>query len=310
MIPKYHEIMKPLLESIKDAKVYDIKDVKERMANYFQLTDEERRLLLQSGQQTIFDNRVGWAKTYLLKAVLISSPSRGFIQITDRGKQVLKENPPQITAEYLMKFEEFKNFKSFSKNIKINSIENTYQEENGNEEIENPPEEIIQDQIEKIHNLLKSELYNKVKQLSPSSFEKLVLDLIVKMGYGGSIEEAKQHLGRSSDEGVDGVIKQDFLGLDNVYLQAKRWSDTNVGRREIQGFVGALHGKGAKKGIFITTSSFTKEAIEYAQSIKDMSIVLIDGEKLMNYLIKYDIGVQNRTLFNIKKLDEDYFEEL
>lgn len=298
MIPKYHEIMLPLLKMLGDDKEHQIRECIDRLSQEFQLTDEEKRKLLQSGGP-IFDNRVRWARLYLYKAGLIEAPKRGYMKITERGKKILEENLQKIDKQYLMKINEFEEF--------VKKTENKEIIETNHEEIETP-EEIIEKQFEILKANLKEQLMEKIIQSSPQFFERLVIDLIVKMGYGGSFEEVAQHLGRAGDEGVDGVIKQDPLGLDNVYLQAKRWSSATIGRPEIQRFVGALHGKGARKGIFITTSKFSNEAIEYADSLTDMTVVLIDGDKLLDYMIQYNVGVQVDKTIEFKKIDFDYFE--
>jgi len=192
----------------------------------------------------------------------------------------------------------------------LNQFDGKSEESNNNHSTEQPPEEIISVQLEILKEKLKDELRQRILEKSPQFFEKLVLELIVKMGYGGSFEEASKVLGKSGDEGIDGVIKEDVLGLDNIYLQAKRYNPgQSIGRKEIQSFVGALHGKGARKGIFITTASFTKEALQYAENIKDIKVVLIDGDKLLDYMIKYNLGVRVDSVIEIKKIDSDYFEE-
>lgn len=299
MIPKFHELMKPMLEILKDEQKHPFAEIRQSLTKHFSLSDEEVEKLVPSGKQTILKNRIGWARTYLHKAGLIEIPERRYLKITERGKQVIEENPETINVKYLMKFPEFMEFHKGNK-----------KNEEEQEPSEIPPEEVIYYKIDEINNAVKSELLDRILKSSPSFFERLVLDLIVKMGYGGSFEDVTELLGRSGDEGVDGLIKEDILGLDKVYLQAKRWTVGSVGRKELQSFVGALHGKGAKKGIFITTSTFTKDALEYSNGLKDMTLILIDGEKLVDYMIKYNVGVQVRDTFEVKKIDEDYFEEL
>ena len=293
-------MMLPLLEFLKDGKEHSIDEAEDYLAKAFKLTDEERHKLLKSGNQTVFRNRVGWARTYMYKAKLLDIPRRANIVITERGLEVLKENPQSLSAKYLMKFPEFVEFHKSNKKEK-------------QEEPESPsksPEEVIYEKTDEINNYVKSELIIKILKSSPHFFEKLVLNLIVKMGYGGSFEDVAELLGKTGDEGVDGLIKEDILGLDKVYLQAKRWTTGTVGRKELQSFVGALQGKGAKKGIFITTSTFTKDALEYANSLKNMTLILIDGDKLVDYMLKYNVGVQVKNTIELKKIDEDYFEEL
>jgi restriction system protein len=291
--------MKPMLEILKDEQKHPFAEIRQSLTKYFSLSDEEVEKLVPSGKQTILKNRIGWARTYLHKAGLIEIPESRYLKITERGKQVIEENPETINVKYLMKFPEFVEFHKGNK-----------KNEEEQEPSEIPPEEVIYYKIDEINNAVKSELLDRILKSSPSFFERLVLDLIVKMGYGGSFEDVTELLGRSGDEGVDGLIKEDILGLDKVYLQAKRWTVGSVGRKELQSFVGALHGKGAKKGIFITTSTFTKDALEYSNGLKDMTLILIDGEKLVDYMIKYNVGVQVKDTYEVKKIDEDYFEEL
>jgi len=298
-------MFKPMLEFLKDGKVHSMVEVKEYIANYFNLSEEEKNEMLPGGSETRLNNRVYWARTCLAKAGLVEIPERGKAKITERGLKVLGENPLVIDDEYLSQFPEFKQFQTKSK-----EKENGGTSQGGREETEKSPEEIIEEKINEINEAIKRELLDKILKLPPQFFERLVLDLIVKMGYGGSFEEASKLLGKVGDEGVDGVIKEDLLGLDNVYLQAKRWSkDTVIGRPEIQKFVGALHGKGAKKGIFITTAKFSSDAFDYAESIKDMKIILIDGDKLLDYMLKYNVGVESKRAIEIKKIDEGYFED-
>lgn len=303
MIPKYFEIMKPLLEYLKDKKEHGKEEVVKYLADYFKLSDEEKTRRLPSGSQ-IFRNRVDWARVYLYKAGLIDIPVGGISKITERGLEVLRKNPPTIDAKYLMEFEEFRKFKERSSRSKNEG-------EKPQEKLEGwTPIEIIEREVEKENNITKDELKNKILACSFHFFEKLVLELLVKMGYGGSFEEASKVLGKSGDEGVDGVIKEDLLGLDNIYVQAKRYQQNqSIGRKEIQSFVGALHGKGAKKGIFITTAFFTKDAKDYVEDLKDLKVILIDGDKLIDYMLKFDLGTTPKTTFVIKRVDEDYFTE-
>jgi len=305
MIPRFYEMFKPMLEFLKDGKVHSMVEVKEYIANYFNLSEEEKNEMLPGGSETRLNNRVYWARTYLVKAGLVEIPERGKTKITESGLKVLEENPSVIDVKFLFKFPEFKQFQAKSKEKETGGTP-----QGSREETEKSPEEIIEEKITEINEAVKGELLDKILKLAPQFFERLVLDLIVKMGYGGSFEEASKLLGKVGDEGVDGVIKEDLLGLDNVYLQAKRWSkDTVIGRPEIQKFVGALHGKGAKKGIFITTAKFSSDAFDYAESIKDMKIILIDGDKLLDYMLKYNVGVETKRTIEIKKIDEGYFEE-
>ena len=303
MIPDYQSLMLPLLKLIADGKEYNVNNLIETLAMQFNLTNDERSELLPSGQSFIFGNRVGWARTYLKKAGLLDSAKRGTIFITGRGKKVLNENPTEINNNKLLRqFPEFLEFQS----SKREDVENTtilFIEETKSE----TPEELLESGYIKIKKTLEQEIVSKLKLVHPSFFERIVVELLVKMGYGGSIQDAGRAIGRSGDEGIDGIIKEDKLGLDVIYIQAKRWEGI-VGRPELQKFVGALAGQGAKKGIFITTSNFTKEALEYSPK-NDTKIVLIDGEKLSQYMIDYNLGVSVQNIYEIKKIDSDYFEE-
>jgi restriction system protein len=254
---------------------------------------------LPSGQQTVFDNRVGWARTHLKKAVLLEYPKRGFFQITERGRDLLTQNPTKINIKFLNQFPEHIEFLNSKK-------DNDKSEPEIIETSETTPQESIEFGYQKIRKELELELLNRVKSCSPDFFERLVVDLLVKMGYGGSRRDAGRAIGKSGDGGIDGIIKEDKLGLDIVYVQAKRWDNTVVGRPEIQKFVGALHGQRARKGVFITTSRFSQEAREYV-SIIDSKIVLIDGEELAQLMIDNHVGVSTVSIYEIKKIDSDYF---
>ncbi|MBI5807587.1 MAG: restriction endonuclease [Ignavibacteriales bacterium] len=304
MIPDYQSLMLPLLKLLSDGKEHKYRELIETLAEKFHLTAEERKDLLASGNQPIFDNRVGWAKTYLKKAGLIESTQRATFVITQLGKEVLSKNPDKIDVKYLNQFSSFVEFRKFSR--KDNESE---EEESKNGANENTPEEILDSAYQSIRKSLASELLQKVIDLSPSFFERLVIDLLVKMGYGGSVKDAGKAIGKSGDEGIDGTIKEDKLGLDTIYIQAKKWKTGNiVGRPEIQKFVGALAGQGAKKGIFITTSTFTKDALDYNPR-NETKIVLIDGEQLAQLMIDFNIGCTTQQIYELKKIDNDYFSE-
>ncbi len=304
MIPDYQSLMLPLLKLVSDKQEYKYRDLIEKLALEFKLTDEERKELLASGNQPVFDNRVGWAKTYLKKAGLIDSPKRATFVITELGLQTLKENPDRIDAKYLRKFPAFLEF------VHAGRSDTESEEEPVSQEITaQTPEENLDRAYQRIRKSLASELLSKVIELSPAFFERLVIELLVKMGYGGSMKDAGKAIGKSGDEGIDGTIKEDKLGLDIIYVQAKRWKTGNVvGRPEIQKFVGALAGQGAKKGIFITTSSFTKEALDYTPK-NETKIVLIDGERLAQHMIDFNIGCTIQQTYELKKIDSDYFDE-
>jgi restriction system protein len=300
-IPDYQSLMLPLLKLISDGKEIRFREAVESLANEFDVTEDERKELLPSGQQQIFDNRVGWARTYLKKAGLLDSPRRGTLKITNKGLEILGQKPDKINVNFLKQFPEFVEFQTSKRETSEKEI--TYEDES------HTPEELLDDSYQRIRRTLALELLNKVMDLHPSFFERLVIELLVRMGYGGSIQDAGKAIGKSGDEGIDGTIKEDKLGLDIIYLQAKRWQSGNVvGRPELQKFVGALAGQGAKKGIFITTSSFTKEALEYTPK-NETKIVLIDGERLAQLMIDYDLGVSLVNKYEIKRIDEDYFGE-
>lgn len=303
MIPDYQSLMLPLMKLVSDGQEHKYRDLIEKLAFEFLVTDEERKELLASGNQAIFDNRVGWAKTYLKKAGLLDSPKRATFVITDLGKQTLNKKPDRIDAKYLKQFPTFLEFINASRN------ENETDEITAVEPSQQTPEESLDKAYQRIRKSLASELLNKVVDLSPAFFERLVVELLVKMGYGGSIKDAGKAMGKSGDEGIDGTIKEDKLGLDIIYIQAKRWRPGNVvGRPELQKFVGALAGQGAKKGIFITTSNFTKEALEYTPR-NETKIVLIDGEQLAQQMIDYNLGCTTQQTYELKKIDSDYFGE-
>jgi restriction system protein len=296
-IPDYQTIMLPLLRFIGDQKEHSLREAIDYLAEEFNLSEEETKKLLPSGLQEVLDNRVGWARTYMKKAGLIISNRRGYFQITDRGLDVLKANPQRIDVHFLLQFDEFREFKAFRRTRIDEEPESP----------ENTPEESLESAYQRLRDNLAGELIQHLKSCSPSHFERIVVELLVKMGYGGNLYDAGQAIGGSGDEGIDGIIKEDRLGLDRVYIQAKRWENT-VGRPEVQKFAGALQGHRARKGILITTSSFTKEAQEYTARIENR-IVLIDGDLLTQLMIDYSLGVSSISTYEIKKVDSDYFTE-
>ena len=298
-IPDYQAIMMPLLRLTTEGKEHFLRDAIELLGAQFGLTDEERRELLPSGRQAVFTNRVAWARTYLKQAGLLESTRRAYFKITERGRQVFSENPTGIDIKYLERFSEFLEFKARRKEKDIL---------NGEELVpEQTPDESLEAAYQKIRKELAQELLKQIKQCSPAFFEKLVVDLLVKMGYGGTRRDAGQAVGRTGDGGVDGIINEDRLGLDAIYLQAKRW-DGIVGRPEIQKFAGALQGQRARKGVFITTSAFTADAHDYVSRI-DNKIVLIDGDLLAQLMIDHNVGVSITATYEIKRVDSDYFSE-
>lgn len=301
-IPDFQTIMLPLLELAGDGKEHYIHDAVNELGDYFELSEEEQSKLLPSGQQPVFYNRVGWARTYLKKAGLLEDPRRGYFRITERGKEVLSEDPGRIGMRFLRRFPEYVEFRRSAR-------EATDIPEEDEELSDLTPEEAIEDAYQKIREGLIDEILATIQKSSPGFFEKLVVEVLVNMGYGGSRREAARAVGGSGDEGIDGIIDEDRLGLDRIYIQAKKWKpDSSVGRPEIQKFVGALQGHRARKGIFITTSSFSQEARDYAANI-ETKVVLIDGKRLANLMIDYDVGVSSQTVYEVKGLDTDYFGE-
>jgi restriction system protein len=294
--------MLPLLKFAEDKKEHSIREAIDYISKLFSLSEEEKRMLLPSGQQPIINNRTGWARTYLKKARLLETTKRSFFKITDKGLEVLKRNPKEIDRKYLEQFPDFLEFITLKRGETENPDLEKEQQRN-----QQTPEEILGQAYEEIKHDLAQELLTSVKTTSPYFFEKLVIDLLLKMGYGGYLPEAGEITGKTGDGGIDGKIKEDKLGLDVIYIQAKRWDGT-VGRPEIHKFAGALLGQRAKKGIFITTSNFSKEARDYAESI-DAKIRLIDGNELADLMIDYDIGVSKVETFELKKIDTDYFIE-
>ena len=298
-VPDFQSIMRPMLEHLADGKVHKNRETNEFLAEHFQLSEEELSQMLPSGYAKIFDNRIGWAKTHLKGAGLIESPARAMYRITQRGLDALSQTDQLINLAYLKQFDEYNEFQSGSKNEKSKDPITSTDELTALEHIEFG--------YQKVREELELELIEKVKVGSPAFFERVVVELLVAMGYGGSRKDAGQTLGKSGDGGIDGVIKEDRLGLDVIYLQAKRWEGT-VGRPEIQKFAGALQGQRAKKGIFLTTSGFSAEATQYASFI-DSRIVLIGGETLAGLMIDAGIGVSKVATYDVKRLDSDYFDE-
>lgn len=303
-VPDFQTIMLPLLRVAGDDNEHTIHEAIEILANEFQLSDEEFNELLPSGKQKRFSNRVGWSRTYLIKSGLLESPRRTYFIITERGKEVLSGNPSKIDMNFLKQFPEYIEFKK---------RKNKPNDTDGNETLDSisfdnqTPEEILDDAYQEIRNGLIQELLEQIEDNSPAFFENLVVELLVNMGYGGSRGGAARAVGRSGDEGIDGIIDEDRLGLDTIYIQAKKWQDGNsVGRPEIQKFVGALQGKKAKKGIFITSSTFNQNAYNYVHKIES-KVVLIDGQRLAELMIDFNVGVSLDTTYHLKKLDSDYF---
>lgn len=304
MIPDYQACMLPFLRALRDGQFHRLMDVEDQLALEFKLSPEDRALLLPSGQQGVFKNRVGWARTYLKKAGLLDSTQRGVFTITPRGLQVLASEPASINKKFLEQWPEFVAFQSLSKDIETQAPQTAVIETVSTA----TPEELMERAYLGLRAQLAQEILNRILGCSPTFFESLVVELLVKMGYGGSRQDAGQRVGQSGDGGIDGIIKEDRLGLDTIFLQAKRWQGT-VGRPEIQKFVGALQGQRARKGVFITSSSYTADALDYVARI-DTKVVLIDGQQLAQLMMDFDVGVSADKTYVIKRIDSDYFEEL
>lgn len=304
-IPEYQTLMLPVLRLSSDGVEHRFRDAVEALAAEFQLTPTERSELLPSGTAPVFDNRVGWARTYLKQAGLIESPKRGFFRITDRGKSVLRENLTRIDAKFLDRFEEFREFRTRRSEEMSSASPSPTHVERGSVEAETPEDQLAA-AYRRLRHDLEVELLAQVKSSTPAFFERLVIDLLVGMGYGGSRQDAGRAIGKTGDGGIDGIIKEDKLGLDVIYVQAKRWDGT-VGRPEIQKFAGALQGHRAAKGVFITTSSYSKDALEYVNMI-NTKIILIGGEELAALMIDHNVGVATVGMYELKKIDTDYFE--
>ena len=304
-IPDYQSVMLPLLRYAADEQEHSVREAIEALADQFRLTEEERKELLPSGRQATFDNRVGWARTYMKKAGLLESPRRSYFKITDRGLQALKTNPESINNGFLQQYPEFREFKTRSNTKAVDTQPGATA--GATQDSEQTPREAMENAYDAIRAQLAGELLEQIMSSSPRFFETLVVDLLVNMGYGGTRRDAGEAVGGSGDEGIDGIIKEDRLGLEVVYIQAKRWKDT-VQRPEIQKFVGALRGQNARKGVFITTSDYSKGARQFAEGLQD-KVVLIDGGMLSGLMIDHGVGVTPEATYEIKRVDSDYFNE-
>ncbi len=291
--------MLPFLTILGDGEEHTTVETNQQLATFFGLTDEEQNVFLPSGVAKTFPNRVAWAKSHFKMAGLVENTKRSSFRITEQGKKLLLEKHNEINLRILKTIPAYVERAGRTKEDVSSEIDSSL--------IIETPEEILELNYLKIRRNLSHELLIKIKNCTPAFFESLVVELLVKMGYGGSIKDAGESIGKSGDEGIDGIIKEDRLGLDMIYVQAKRWEDS-VGRPEIQKFIGALAGQGAKKGVFITTSRYTPDAREYHPK-NDTKIVLIDGEQLTELMIDFNLAVSVSTTFEIKKIDNDYFGE-
>lgn len=302
-IPDYQSLMLPVLRLAADRKDHRFSQAVDQLADEFKLTAEERNELLPSGSQALFNNRVGWARSYLKHAGLLTSQKRGFFKITSKGLKLLATDPDKIDISILSQYPEFVEFKNRKKGKSESEAQEDLFTEAGSAQT---PEDALASAYNKLRLALEAEVLSSVKESSPSFFERLVVDLLVKMGYGGNRHDAGRALGKSGDGGIDGIINEDRLGLDVIYIQAKRW-EGSVGRPEIQKFAGALQGQRARKGVFITTSSFTSEAKAYASMIES-KIILIDGDHLSRLMVEHNVGVSTVGQYEVKNLDSDYFD--
>lgn len=299
-VPDYQTLLLPLLELAGGGKADTLVTAERLLADQFALSEEDRSARLPSGQQSVMRNRTGWASFYLKNAGLIEKPKRGVFRITPRGQDVLAQGRTSINVDFLLQFEDFRDF--YQKGIpKTADVSNLI------EPASRTPDEVLQGAYATIRRELASEILDRLSKGSPEFFENVVVELLVAMGYGGSRQDAGERIGKSGDGGIDGIIKEDRLGLDAIYIQAKRWQG-NVGRPEIQKFVGALQGQRARKGVFMTTSGFSSDATDYVSRI-DVKVVLLDGMQIANLMIDHDVGVSAVSTFVIKRLDSDYFEE-
>ncbi len=305
-IPDYETIMLPLLQFAGDGKVHHIRQAIEHLADHFRLSEEDRKVLLPSGRQARFDNRVNWARSYIGQAGLLDSAGRGSFVITKRGQQVLTNPPGKIEKKFLEQFEEFQEFQNRKKSKSSSGSPAELSSADDNPDAATP-EELLESNYQNLRETLAQEILDRIVACSPAFFEQLVVDLLVKMGYGGSRKDAGEAIGRSGDDGIDGIIKEDRLGLDVVHIQAKRWKNT-VGRPDVQSFAGSLEGNRSRKGVFITTSNFSQDAHDYVKRI-EKKIILIDGETLANLMIDYRVGVSEMVTYSVCKLDTDYYEQ-
>jgi restriction system protein len=307
MIPDFQSFFYPILKYSSDGKEHSLEEVRDFLTKHFSLSDKDKAERVPSGVQTKFDNRIYWTKSYFFKAKLIENTKRSHFKITERGLKFLQNFTSEITIADLKTIDEFKKF-SKGEDSSREEIPSTKNDDNNQftEETKTPLEK-LEESYQYITQELALELLEKIRSNSWQFFEDLVIDLMVKMGYGGSRNIAGESINRTKDEGIDGIIKEDKLGLDKIYIQAKKW-ENSVGRPEIQKFVGALQGKRAKKGVFITTSDFSRDAHDYVKNL-DVAVILIDGEKLSQYMIENELGVSMKQNFKIYSIDNDYFEK-
>ena len=303
MIPDFQSAMLPILSKMKDEKIYDSTMIRNIVVEHFGITGEEKQVKTPNGKQLLYYNRIAWSISYLRTGGLIESPERGKYQISELGKKVLNNPPEKITIRFLKDLNSDKNLFEREKKEKTEEEKIEYDEEK-------TPDELIEEGHKRINQELSKILLQNIENASPYKFEEIVVELLIKMGYGDSDFNNGEVTSKSGDEGIDGIIKEDKLGLDKIYVQAKRWKkETKIGRPEIQKFVGALDGQRAKKGIFITTASFSQEALNYANNTSNATVILIDGQKLTDLMIEYEAGVTVKETIKICKIDTDFFTE-
>ncbi|WP_028515198.1 restriction endonuclease [Ruminococcus flavefaciens] len=303
-VPKFYEFLKPFLITLKDGEIHKSKEVQSILAKKMKLTDIDLQEMLPSGKQSVFNNRVAWARTYLDKAGLVETPSRGQYRITDNGKKALTSGDV-IDISYLEQFDSFKKFH------KVQGKNNNSVAYDGNDTSDAiSPMESLDGAFKQVMDALADDLMKEVMKLSSVEFEHLVVQLLLKMGYGDGIDDAGKVTHPTSDGGIDGIIKEDQLGFSYIYIQAKQWSpDRTVSRPELQKFAGALQGEKATKGLFITTASFSSGAKNYADSLHGLTIVLVDGKQMTRLMIKYNLGVSVEHTYEVKRIDSDFFTE-
>ena len=302
-VPKFYEFFEAFLRALQDGELHTAAEVKATVAKDMKISPVDLEEMLPSGRQLTFDNRVAWARTYLNKAGLIETPSRGRYRITEEGRTALSSGEI-IDLKYL---ERYKSFKDFYKSERVGNDDETVEESNDNDA---SPMEVLESAYKQVNDTLASELMDEVMKLTPTQFEKLVVKLLLHMGYGSGIDEAGMVTQQSNDGGIDGIIKEDQLGFSHIYIQAKQWAtDQTVAKPEIQKFVGALQGQQAQKGLFITTARFTAGALQFAENLLGAKVVLVDGPALTRLMIKHNVGVSTEHIYEIKRLDSDFFSE-
>lgn len=301
MIPNFQELMLPFLKMCNDNREHSTRELTDKFIDLLKLSESDINEVMSSGQSKLA-NRVGWVKSYFVKSGLLISPERGKFRITERGIILLNQNLNSIDVKTLKQYPDFLNWLEKTKDT--NEVSNIVEEI-----ITITPEEELEKIYNKINNDLSLQLLEIILKNPPSFFEQLVVDLLVAMGYGGSRKDAGLALGKTGDGGIDGIIKEDLLGLDIICIQAKRYSENNtVPSREVRDFIGSLEGHGTQKGVMITTSSFSKDGIEFVNRLQQKKVVLIDGKKLTSFMIDFGIGVSTSTKYEIKKINLDYFE--